>query len=409
VTDRVLALAVTAPGRWEWVSLPGGVRAVAASFPGAEPAEVRERLYRWRDVLEEVGHPLIHLPIIEETSDGGARLVFGAPGSVGLATLETGAQWADVLDVVSAVEALCSALHERGLVHGNLGSASLWRMPDGSLRVPDAALALAFEGIAAPALAFARYHDPAVSNHGMTTPESDQYALAVLTNELITGHEGADATEQHGMISVAPVQVDALSSTVVAVPRGAFDVLLRAKSGNPAQRYPSCAHFVAALRALTSQSPPPAMYSVPQRVWRGLRSTVGRAGVTVALLVAVTIVWWESPSVRRTMSGEIDRRFSAVRISQLVLNSLGTDSSVILGSLPAPTVVSTAPRVGTLEFAVPRGTVVYVDGVRQDGGVRRAEVSPGVHDVHVRVPGQTESTVKRLTVQPGETVTVRPR
>jgi hypothetical protein len=86
---------------------------------------------------------------------------------------------------------------------------------------------------------------------------SDQFSLAVLAYELLTGAKPFQGDSLPALAhAIVYGERPSASSLNPAVPAGADDVLQRALAKLPAERYPTCAQFVAALDAALNRTVP---------------------------------------------------------------------------------------------------------------------------------------------------------
>lgn len=220
------------------------VRPVRASgAPALDPARLREVT----DALGRLrGVPGLLLPVAAGMVDSNVFLVLptggrqqplvvadghtnqGLPGS--RTTVPTWLkQVADTLDVV----------HGRGLCHGRLSPEAVIALEDGRIAVdglPLALVARAIGQVAQPATAqaagWARYAAPEVIAGGMPSSAGDQYALARMVAESVTGQPGVAAKTTTGSAGALPTLPEALS---------------RALAVDPRDRFPGCGQFVGAL------------------------------------------------------------------------------------------------------------------------------------------------------------------
>jgi len=138
--------------------------------------------------------------------------------------------------------------HERGIVHRDIKPANfLLRFETGNtvhLLLSDFGLAKFFTANSATStiLGTPLYMAPE-QFEGTAGPESDQYALAVMTYQFLAGHppfEGEPMRLMHQHITMEPPPI---RTFVPTLPAGIEPVLARALAKNPARRYPSVAAF----------------------------------------------------------------------------------------------------------------------------------------------------------------------
>jgi eukaryotic-like serine/threonine-protein kinase len=181
------------------------------------------------DVGEMEGRPFV---VMQYFPGGSLRDVLrrqGAqPATRALAWLE---QAAHALDLA----------HDRGLVHRGLKPENLLLDEQERVHVADfgsqSALALAEPP---RTLENSRYLAPEQMQGVDGDADADEYALAVVAFELLTGSGPSDASHQPTAPSVWAHQA--------AIPRAAEAVFARALARAPAERFESCGAFVAALR-----------------------------------------------------------------------------------------------------------------------------------------------------------------
>ena len=262
-----------------------GNRAVAVKIVQAGDEDTDERIddiakrfQREAGLLGSFNHPNI-LPVHDSGVQGDLLYLvmqYAPDGSLADAikgrtqhTLTLPASPAFVSDLISQVAAALQYTHDRGVVHRDVkpGNVLLQLEPNGHWHA-----LLADFGIARGADASS--HRTKVSGtlaymapeqfSGKFSPASDQYALAVMTYQLLTSHtpfEGDIATLTRGHIYDKPPS--ALSYNA-ALPAAVDAVFARALAKDPAQRYPSVSDYAKALQAALAQksatgvaAPPP--------------------------------------------------------------------------------------------------------------------------------------------------------
>jgi serine/threonine-protein kinase len=177
------------------------------------------------------------------------------------------------LRLVAQIGAALDYGHRRGVVHGALKPENVLIDADGWVHVCDALIARACEVPAVPGPPGARpaHVAPEDWTEGTLAPSADQWALAVLVHECLTGMVPAEAAETP-IAPVAPV-----GAARPDIPVHVAQALRRALSPKPADRFPSVLDFLAALET-------PARVTLPDA-----RPT-GRAAAQV-----ITIPDWQPP------------------------------------------------------------------------------------------------------------------
>jgi serine/threonine-protein kinase len=168
---------------------------------------------------------------------------------------------AECARMVGGIAAALQHAHERGVVHCDLKPSNILLGGDGSVYLTDfgvARLATIDLGLGSPA-----YMSPEQASE---TPNldgrSDQYALGVILFEALTGVRPFEAEDARGLMQqhlrAAPPRPGALNPRLSAM---VDEVVLRALSKDPAQRYPSIsAMSVAFQRAAAPPRPPTAPF-----------------------------------------------------------------------------------------------------------------------------------------------------
>lgn len=147
--------------------------------------------------------------------------------------------------------------HSRGVVHGDLKPSNIFLMPNQEAMVGDFAISPR-----------ARYDPmrflPLNLTHGYLSPEhfnfpvtldarSDQYSLAVIAYEMVTGSLPFGNTPDY--LTAAPTEEMAPSRINPKLPPQVDAPLMRALSRDPAHRFNSCMEFVSDLSAALTKVP----------------------------------------------------------------------------------------------------------------------------------------------------------
>jgi len=191
------------------------------------------------------------------------------------------------------------AAHRNGVVHRDVKPANLLLDRNDNVHVADFGIASAAGmdslTMTGTVLGTAGYLAPEQAQGDRATPASDRYALAVVAFELLSGKR---PFENESMTAEAAAHVNAPVPSIAEICEGLPDeldpVFRRAMAKDPAQRYPTAAEFVAAMRAALANAagttrslrpvaaavPPPA----PPRPARPARSGGGRWAALAGLL-----------------------------------------------------------------------------------------------------------------------------
>ncbi len=226
------------------------------------PAQKQEQGVLLTDILLSLRHPHI-IPILDIAIKQGRPYVvseYRPHGSLGQRLERLSPErmdWPEAVNIVIQLgQALCYA-HEHRIVHGNLKPENVFYHASGEVQLTDFSLT-SFIDVAKldykSDLSTIRYMAPE-QFMGKTDQQSDQYSLACLAYELITGKPpfaAASFTSLWG--KHATEYASPLASAVPKVPMPIDLAVLKALAKKPPERYENVAAFVAALeRGLSIQ------------------------------------------------------------------------------------------------------------------------------------------------------------
>ena len=193
------------------------------------------------DVGEWNGRPFIVMEYLSGGSlENRVRSEGAQPAGRALAWLE---QAAIALD----------AAHRNGIVHRDVKPANLLLDRNEDVHVADFGIASAAGldslTMTGTILGTAGYLAPEQAQGDRTTPASDRYALGVVAFELLTGTRPfqRETVTAEAMAHVQ-AEVPSVCDRLAELPCELDPVFRRALAKDPAERYPSCAEFVGALR-----------------------------------------------------------------------------------------------------------------------------------------------------------------
>ncbi len=214
------------------------------------------------DMLLSLKHPHI-VPLVDMAIKQGKPYVvseYRAHGSLGqrLARLSSeGMGWLEAMNIVIQIgQALCEA-HAHGIIHGNLKPENVFYSTNSEVQLTDFSLT-SFIDVAKldykSDLATIPYMAPE-QFMGTTDQQSDQYSLACLAYELITGRPPFDAASFSLMWGKHRTEnAVSLVNAVPEVPMSIDLAVLKALAKKPQERYKDVETFVVALeRGLSTQ------------------------------------------------------------------------------------------------------------------------------------------------------------
>ena len=172
----------------------------------------------------------------------------------------------DSLHLVEQLAAILDTVHSAGVVHGDLHPAQIVAEtgtgPQPTLKITDFGVGRTRRGEMeildrVDATAF-RYLAPELIVGSVATPQTDQYAVAVLLHELLTGappivgFDGSDAFVHH-LLLAEPTPIRLVKPSL---PESLEVSLLKALSKEPENRFPSLNAFVSGVRGTEPVSVP---------------------------------------------------------------------------------------------------------------------------------------------------------
>ena len=163
------------------------------------------------------------------------------------------------------------AAHRQGVVHRDVKPANLLLDRHGRVNVADFGIASA-AGLGSltqtgTVLGTASYLSPEQAQGKRTSAASDLYSLGVVAFELLTGRrpfEGPSAAAEAAAHVTG--EVPSVCDVNPSIPRELDPVFAKALAKDPAERYGSCAEFVAALRASLEEAAGATAITAPTRV-----------------------------------------------------------------------------------------------------------------------------------------------
>jgi serine/threonine protein kinase len=193
--------------------------------------------------------------------------------------------------LVQAAKAL-HATHRGGIIHCDVKPANLLITPDGTVILVDFGAARPTAATAAEILGTALYMAPEQVTGDPVTPATDVYALGAVAYHCLagrppfTGKTPLQITLRHLSDEPPPLPPD--------VPPELRRLITRAMNKAPTHRYPTAAHFAAAVhRSLTTRGPTssttvdlPVQSDAPGRTRRARRHVATAASAVAMLLLA---------------------------------------------------------------------------------------------------------------------------
>ena len=275
-----------APGTEPTVAVVVAVGAEGAPVPPAKA------LVQAAELTERVQHPNV-MPLQPPRTIAGywtyERLLTGPT----LATLlDSGARqsYERVVAILQDVGAALETAHAMNIAHGALQPSCIYVQADGRCVVDGfthvfgrVAEPLAYDDDAIP------YEAPERRRTGRIDGRTDQYALAVIAHELLTGARRA-VRDESGGLEIQAMEIPVGRELAKGVPAYAADALRRATARDPNARFDTIAAFVETFAGATRVDER-APHVMPIAARYTVRSRIGAALLmAAALLVAALVV-----------------------------------------------------------------------------------------------------------------------
>ncbi len=226
-----------------------------------ERERLRERLFREAQSAGILSHPGI-VTIYDIAEENGMAYIFmefvnGPP----LEKMLNQAQMPDKATLVSIFRQTAAALdyaHKKGIVHRDIKPANIMIHEDGSAKVTDFGVAKIVSQqmtIAGTMMGTPSYMSPEQVQGGSVTGRADQFSLAVVAYEILTGEKPFQAeylpTLLYKIVREQPIPPQRLNGTLDPQVE---EVLKKGMAKDPDARYETCTDFVAALSTALNAS-----------------------------------------------------------------------------------------------------------------------------------------------------------
>ncbi len=276
-----------------------------------EAAFLTHRLFREARAAGSLSHPGIVTVYQVGTEDHQAYIAMeyiDGPTLAGLLGSETRPEPALLFRVLREAAAALDHAHERGIIHRDIKPANIMLTAAGAVKLTDFGIAKSTlaqtETRTGMTLGTPFYMSPEQVQGLPLDGRSDQFALAVIAYQMLTGRrpfDGDTATSIcYQIVHAEPPPAD----LQYGMPAAVSHVLKRALAKDPARRFATCTLFVTELvraceQTVATQALPAPPSHPRRRVFLG--ATIGALGVIGLIASGVTLFGGRQPAVARTV------------------------------------------------------------------------------------------------------------
>jgi len=217
-----------------------------------EDEESLQRFNREAEIAAKLEHRSI-IPVFDYgTQDGISYVVMRLLTGGTLAQQMSGRHFApyplsEVADLLKQIGSALDYAHSRGAIHRDIKPSNIMFDSDGGAYIVDFGIAKLLEGTSqftatGRIMGTPLYMPPEQWRTEPAVPASDQYALAVVAYQMVTGHPPFEAPTPHGLMYQ---HLNEAPPTLIHtdVPPAIATVLHKALSKNPQERYPNVRVF----------------------------------------------------------------------------------------------------------------------------------------------------------------------
>jgi serine/threonine protein kinase len=258
----------------------------------AERERLRERLFREAQSAGILSHPGIVTIYDIAEADGMAYIFMEFVNGPPLEKMLLAEQTPDKETILSILRQTAAALdyaHKKGIVHRDIKPANIMIHEDGSAKITDFGVAKIMSQQMTQVgtmMGTPTYMSPEQIQGTGITGRADQFALAVIAYEVLTGEKPFSAehlpTLLFKIMRDEPVPPQRLNTTLNVQVEGVFR---KALAKEPEDRYDTCSDFVAALSVACNANPE--WLPLPRGASHDLPTVASRAGLAATMTETV--------------------------------------------------------------------------------------------------------------------------
>jgi serine/threonine protein kinase len=278
-----------------------------------ERARLRERLFREAQSAGILSHPGI-VTIYDIAEENGMAYIFmefvNGPPLEQMLKHEVTPDKETLLSIFRQTGTALDYAHKKGIVHRDIKPANIMIHEDGTAKVTDFGVAKIISQqmtVAGMMMGTPSYMSPEQIQGGEITGAADQFSLAVIAYEVLTGEKPFVADYMPSLLfkivreeAMAPRRLNPTLGIQVD------EVLRRAMAKNPKERFESCAAFIAALSVASSDTPgwAPMPRGVSQNIPTVGSQGDGASSVNSMMETVADIGGFEEPGIPPAFSPE---------------------------------------------------------------------------------------------------------